>query len=108
MKILDKLRELLSGITEEMTIEEVRPVVADAVDALESADSDIDALVTRVGELEADIELKNAEIDKLRTENGRLFRERIAHIEKSDEAEAEAVDEEMSAEELRELFNSMP
>lgn len=109
MKILDKIKDLVSKITEELTIEEVRPIVADIVDEIPNLESDVEALLSRVGELEEDVRSRDADIDKLREENGRLFRERIADITKVEKEEEEVEkDDEMSAEELRELFESMP
>ena len=69
--MIEKLRELLSSINDESTLEETRRVILDVIDALDDITKDLDeyqALVDKLTQENAD---KDYEIARLKEENGR-------------------------------------
>lgn len=99
MHILDKIKALISSATEEMTAEELRRIIADVNDEIVTAELDITALTTRVSELETQNDGYIAEIDRLKEENGRLFKERLGSSqseEKEEKEEKETEDEKIA------------
>ena len=98
MNILDKIKSLISSATEEMTAEELRRIIADVNDEIVTAELDITALNTRVSELDSQNSEYIAEIDRLKEENGRLFKERLgsSQLEQKETEEKETEDEKIA------------
>lgn len=98
---MEKLLEIIGSVNEESSTEELRRAIADARDESEKVRDDIAEYQRYIDELTASNADKDGEIARLKEENGRLFRDRIA--EKTEEI-IDAVDEKTDdeiADELR-------
>lgn len=73
------LRELLTSLDENATLEEARRVIADALDALTDVEADAQNAIDEITRMTQELADSAAEIARLREENGRLFRERISN-----------------------------
>lgn len=98
---MEKIIDLLKAATEESTPEELRRIIADALDETASVVGDINEYQRVIDELTQSNADKDGEIERIKEENGRLFRERMADkMEKIIEKSEEKTDDEI-AEELR-------
>lgn len=100
---MEKILELLNGITEETSIEEARRIVLDAVEMCNTVLDDMKALKDLVDEQNTSLTDKDYEIARLKEENGRIYRDRAEQIVKNSEAEIDKV-EEKTQDELEEEF----
>lgn len=74
------VKEILQQVTNDTTIEEARRYI---LEAMEQSDKDIDdltALKENVKELEQTVQDNISQIDYLKEENGRLYRDRARNI----------------------------
>lgn len=102
--ILDDTKNILLSATEDMTAEELRRVIADTAEKLESAEIDVTARDSRISELESENKNLAEEVDRLKEENGRLFRERLGEREQT----AKTKEENKTVDELiKELENEI-
>lgn len=104
---MDKLIELLNGITEDTTVEEMRRAILDVVDALENIRTETAGYVTLVNEQQTTIDDLHAEIARLKEENGRIYRERAESIQHAIDAEIETVEEKTAEEIESELMENI-
>lgn len=72
------IAEIIAGLGEESTAEELRRAIADIGDTAQALNDDIAGFKSEIDRLTADNERMSYEIANLKEENGRLFRERIA------------------------------
>ena len=79
--------------------------MAEVVELLPSVDDDITALTNEVDSLKTDVENRDNEIEKLKTENGRLYRDRVSSIVDNEVENVENSEREYSREELEKMFN---
>lgn len=73
---IDELRELLGTVTDESSLEEARRVIADALENIQSINDDIETLRVSYNDATAEIGNLTDEVNRLKEENGRLFRDR--------------------------------
>lgn len=97
---MDKIIKILQGATEETSTEELRRIIADALDETQLVVDDIKEYQRVIDNLTQSNKDKDFEIARIKEENGRLFRERMADktdriIEKSEEKTDEEVVEEL-------------
>ena len=90
---MTKVKEILSSFTADTTIEEARRLVAEALEETVKAEDDITALNITIEELKSTAIDSANEIDRLKEENGRLYRDRtISIIEKVEEKQDDVND----------------
>ena len=104
---MEKLLELLNGITEDTSIEEARRIVLDAIEAANSALDDVKALKDLVDEQNESLVNKDYEIARLKEENGRIYRDRAESIVKHAEDEVSKVSEKTNDELEAELIENI-
>lgn len=104
---MEKILELLNGITEETSIEEARRIVLDAVEMCNTVLDDLKALKDLVDEQNASLTDKDYEIARLKEENGRIYRDRAEQIVKNSEAKIDEVEEKTQDELEAELMESI-
>lgn len=104
---MEKLLELLNGITEDTSIEEARRIVLDAIEAANSALDDVKALKDLVDEQNESLANKDYEIARLKEENGRIYRDRAESIVKHAEDEVNKVSEKTNDELEAELIENI-
>jgi hypothetical protein len=107
VNILEKLLELLNGITEDTSIEEARRIILDAIEAANSALDDVKALKDLVDEQNESLADKDYEIARLKEENGRIYRDRAESIVKHAEDEVNKVSEKTNDELEAELIENI-
>ena len=84
----EKMKELiekLMSITDDMTIEQVRPILADVIEQAQKVQDDFTALQTSIDDLTNKNDELSEQIKNLQEENGRLYRDRVHEIVKKDE-----------------------
>lgn len=96
----EKMKELiekLMSITDDMTIEQVRPILADIIEQAQKVQDDFTALQTSIDDLTQKNDEAAEQIKNLQEENGRLYRDRVHEIVKKDEEETDdtSVEEEI-------------
>lgn len=84
---MEELIKKLMSITDEMTIEQVRPILADVIEQAQKVQDDFTALQTSIDELTTKNDDAAEQIKDLQEENGRLYRDRVHEIVKKDEKE---------------------
>lgn len=104
---MEKILELLNGITEETSIEEARRIVLDAVEMCNTVLDDLKALKDLVDEQNASLTDKDYEIARLKEENGRIYRDRAEQIVKNSEAKIDELEEKTQDELEAELMESI-
>lgn len=96
---MERIIELLNGITEDTSIEEARRVNLEVIELCKTVADDMRALKDVVDEQTQSLTDKDYEIARLKEENGRIYRDRAEQIMANTE---KAIDEvaEKSTEEL--------
>ena len=99
---MEKIIEILNGASENTSTEELRRIIADALDETQAVVDDIAQYQRVIDELTQSNADKDFEIARIKEENGRLFRERMAEktekvIEKSEEKTDDEIAEELRA-----------
>lgn len=84
---MKELIEKLMSITDDMTIEQVRPILADVIEQAQKVQDDFTALQTTIDDLTTKNDELSGQIKNLQEENGRLYRDRVHEIVKKDEEE---------------------
>ena len=84
---MEELIKKLMSITDEMTIEQVRPILAEVIEQAQKVQDDFTALQTNIDELTTKNDDAAEQIKNLQEENGRLYRDRVHEIVKKDEEE---------------------
>lgn len=97
---MEKIITILSSVTEESSAEELRRAIADALDEAAAVTDDINEYQRVIDELTESNANKDFDIARLKEENGRLFRERLA--DKTERANA-AIEEKTDDEIIEEL-----
>ena len=82
---MKELIEKLMSITDDMTIEQVRPILADIIEQAQKVQDDFTALQTSIDDLTNVNDELSEQIKNLQEENGRLYRDRDHEIVKKDE-----------------------
>ena len=82
---MKELIEKLMSITDDMTIEQVRPILAEVIEQAQKVQDDFTALQTTIDDLTEKNEESAEQIKNLQEENGRLYRDRVHEIVKKDE-----------------------
>ena len=104
---MEKLLELLAGVTEETSIEEARRIILDVSDALEGIRSETEGFKNLVNEQQTEIDNLHAEIARLKEENGRIYRERAETIQKNIDEKLDEVTDKTDAEIEQELIDNI-
>ena len=84
---MEKLIEKLMSISDEMTIEQVRPILAEVIEQAQKVKDDFTALQNSIDDLTRKNDESAEQIKNLQEENGRLYRDRVHEIIKKDEEE---------------------
>lgn len=84
---MKELIEKLMTITDDMTIEQVRPIIAEVIEQAQKVQDDFTALQTSIDDLTKKNDESAEQIKNLQEENGRLYRDRVHEIIKKDEDE---------------------
>lgn len=74
------VKEILSQVTDETTIEEARRYIIDALEQNEKDSDDLEALKENIHDLEQSVQEYISQVDYLKEENGRLYRDRARNI----------------------------
>lgn len=82
---MKELIEKLMTITDDMTIEQVRPIIAEVIEQAQKVQDDFTALQTSIDDLTKKNDESAEQIKNLQEENGRLYRDRVHEIIKKDE-----------------------
>lgn len=82
---MKELIEKLMSITDDMTIEQVRPILAEVIEQAQKVQDDFTALQTTIDDLTTRNDESAERIKNLQEENGRLYRDRVHEIIKKDE-----------------------
>lgn len=77
---MDKIVELLNGITEDTSIEEARRIILDVVELCKSVADDMQGLKDIIEEQRESLTNKDYEIARLKEENGRIYRDRAERL----------------------------
>ena len=104
---MEKLLELLAGVTEETSIEEARRVILDVSDALNGIRKDTEGYKELVNEQQTEIDNLHAEIARLKEENGRIYRERAERIQENIDEKIDDVVEKTDDEIEQELIENI-
>ena len=104
---MDKIIELLNGITEETSIEEARRVILDVVELCNSVADDMRGLKDIVDEQVQSLSDKDYEIARLKEENGRIYRDRAERLIQNTEDKIAEVEEKTQAELESELLENI-
>lgn len=102
--ILNKIIELLNGITEDTSIEEARRIILDVVELCRSVADDMQGLKDIIEEQRESLTNKNYEIARLKEENGRIYRDRAERLMENTEKKINEVVEKTQAETESELI----
>lgn len=101
---MERIIELLNGITEETSIEEARRVILDVVELCNSVADDMRGLKDIVDEQAQSLSNKDYEIARLKEENGRIYRDRAERLIQNTEDKIAEVEEKTQAETESELI----
>lgn len=101
---MERIIELLNGITEETSIEEARRVILDVVELCNSVADDMRGLKDIVDEQAQSLSDKDYEIARLKEENGRIYRDRAERLIQNTENKIAEVEEKTQAETESELI----
>jgi hypothetical protein len=101
---LERIIELLNGITEETSIEEARRVILDVVELCNSVADDMRGLKDIVDEQAQSLTDKDYEIARLKEENGRIYRDRAERLIQNTEDKIAELEEKTQAETESELI----
>jgi hypothetical protein len=104
---LERIIELLNGITEETSIEEARRVILDVVELCNSVADDMRGLKDIVDEQAQSLTDKDYEIARLKEENGRIYRDRAERLIQNTEDKIAEVEEKTQAELESELIENI-
>lgn len=104
---MDKIFELLNGITEDTSIEEARRIILDVVELCKSVADDMQGLKDIIEEQRESLTNKNYEIARLKEENGRIYRDRAERLIQNTEDKIAEVEEKTQAELESELFENI-
>lgn len=96
---MERIIELLNGITEETSIEEARRVIIEVAELCNKVFDDIKAMKDLVDEQQTQLTERENEIARLKEENGRIYRDRAEQIMRNTEAAIDEV-EDKTADEL--------
>lgn len=77
---MDKIIELLNGITEDTSIEEARRITLDVMELCKSVADDMQGLKDVIEEQQESLADKDYEIARLKEENGRIYRDRAERL----------------------------
>lgn len=93
---MKELIEKLMSITDDMTIEQVRPILAEVIEQAQKVQDDFTALQTTIDDLTTRNDESAERIKNLQEENGRLYRDRVHEIiKKGEETVDNSVEEEI-------------
>ena len=94
---MKELIEKLMSVTADMTIEQVRPILADIIERAQKVQAAFTALQTSIDDLTNKNDELSEQIKNLQEENGRLYRDRVHVIVKKDEEDTDdtSVEEEI-------------
>lgn len=101
---MDKIIELLNGITEDTSIEEARRITLDAMELCKSVADDMQGLKDVIEEQQESLTNKDYEIARLKEENGRIYRDRAERLIQNTEDKIAEVEEKTQAETESELI----
>ena len=101
---MERIIELLNGITEETSIEEARRVILDVVELCNSVADDMRGLKDIVDEQAQSLTDKDYEIARLKEENGRIYRDRAERLIQNTEDKIAELEEKTQAETESELI----
>ena len=104
---MERIIELLNGITEETSIEEARRVILDVVELCNSVADDMRGLKDIVDEQAQSLTDKDYEIARLKEENGRIYRDRAERLLQNTEDKIAEVEEKTQAELESELIENI-
>lgn len=104
---MERIIELLNGITEETSIEEARRVILDVVELCNSVADDMRGLKDIVDEQAQSLTDKDYEIARLKEENGRIYRDRAERLIQNTEDKIAEVEEKTQAELESELIKNI-
>lgn len=104
---MERIIELLNGITEETSIEEARRVILDVVELCNSVADDMRGLKDIVDEQAQSLTDKDYEIARLKEENGRIYRDRAERLIQNTEDKIAEVEEKTQAEIESELIENI-
>ncbi len=104
---MERIIELLNGITEETSIEEARRVILDVVELCNSVADDMRGLKDIVDEQAQSLTDKDYEIARLKEENGRIYRDRAERLIQNTEDKIAEVEEKTQAELESELIENI-
>lgn len=104
---MERIIELLNGITEETSIEEARRVILDVVELCNSVADDMRGLKDIVDEQAQSLTDKDYEIARLKEENGRIYRDRAERLIQNTEDKIDEVEEKTQAELESELIENI-
>lgn len=104
VNILDKIIELLNGITEDTSIEEARRITLDAMELCKSVADDMQGLKDVIEEQQESLTNKDYEIARLKEENGRIYRDRAERLIENTTKKINEVVEKTQAETESELI----
>lgn len=104
---MERIIELLNGITEETSIEEARRVILDVVELCNSVADDMRGLKDIVDEQAQSLTDKDYEIARLKEENGRIYRDRAERLIQNTEDKITEVEEKTQAELESELIENI-
>ena len=74
---MDEIVEFLASITDNITIEEARRIIADVIDEANKVKDDITGLKQSIDDINAVNADLTDEVARLKEENGRLYRDRV-------------------------------
>lgn len=77
---MEKILELLRSVTDETSIEEARRIILDVVELCDGIVNDINGYADVIAQFTEERANQDAEIARLREENGRIYRERAEQI----------------------------
>lgn len=104
---MERIIELLNGITEETSIEEARRVILDVVELCNSVADDMRGLKDIVDEQAQSLTDKDYEIARLKEENGRIYRDRAERLIQNTEDKIAEAEEKTQAELESELIENI-
>lgn len=104
---MERIIELLNGITEETSIEEARRVILDVVELCNSVADDMRGLKDIVDEQAQSLTDKDYEIARLKEENGRIYRDRAERLIQNTEDKIAEVEEKTQTELESELIENI-
>ena len=104
---MDRILELLNGVTDETTIEEARRVILEVGDKLEDIRKDTDGYVALIKDQQGKITDLEYEIARLKEENGRIFRERAESIQRNIDEKIDEINTKTTDEIEAELINNI-